>query len=198
MSHRNPSPTLAILYGLAEGSATSKHFRRALSAAGYTLVANPAQADVIIAHSGGYLYLPKHTQDKTVLLIAPSCGRRRKSLITTQGEKVWHDLRYSAKSNRLLSWSYKFTRSFIYLLTQPRRLIHMWRATIGSNAKLPELDSRRVIVITYPADPWSGYLPQSERNLHPTYLYIERDGVHDDIWLNPQTYISLITQLPQI
>jgi hypothetical protein len=195
MTQATPTPTVAIAYGLGEGPAVSKRLRAALSHEGYALIDNVSQADIVIAHSGGIYSLPTDATNKVVLLVGPSCGRRGRSLAWTQFNKVGQDLRFSVKHRRVGSWLRKSYHNAAYVARDPRAVKTMWRAAQSRGNFLPALNADQVAVICYKGDPWSGYIEaeQVEHNKH--YSFIEHSGVHDDLWSNPQEYISVIQYL---
>ena len=195
MSSQTSNPTVAIAYGLGEGPAISKRLREGLNEKGYALIDNVSQADIVIAHSGAIYSLPTDATNKVVLLIGPSCGRKGRSLTRTQFNKVGQDLRFAVKHRRVGGWLRKSYHNAAYLARDPQALKTMWRAAQSNGSFLPALSADKVAVICYKDDPWSGYIQsdQVENNQH--YSFIDHSGVHDDLWTNPQEYISVIQYL---
>src|SRR5688572_18120710 len=60
---------VAIIYGWAEGHWHGHRLRKELKAAGLEYSHDPANADVIIAHSGGCYMLPDNSQANLVMLV---------------------------------------------------------------------------------------------------------------------------------
>ena len=195
MTSTAKQPTVAIAYGLGEGPAVSKRLREALSHKGYALIDNVSQADVVIAHSGGIYSLPTDATNKVVLLVAPSCGRKGRSLTRTQFSKVGKDLRFAVKHRRVGGWLRKSYHNAAYLARDPLAVKTMWRTAQSSGNFLPALQADKVAVICYRDDPWSGYVQAEQIQNNQHYSFIEHNGVHDDLWSNPQEYISVIQYL---
>lgn len=64
--------TVAFLYGVTEGPQHSRRFRRELERAGYTITHDPAEAEIVIAHSGGCMLVPLEKPTQTTLFINPT------------------------------------------------------------------------------------------------------------------------------
>ncbi len=189
----NPSqPAICILYGFAEGPAISKQLCAKLQAAGYALTNQAEQADIIIAHSGGLLALPPNLANKLVLLIAPSHNRRYRSLFITELDKVFRDLTHHLRTHQIRIWTHRFIWSIVYLLSHPIQGFRMWLSHRQRDQPLPSLNARKVIIVSYRNDPWSSRLRPEDTYIHPNYRYITLDSIHDDLWLNPNTYIQII------
>lgn len=185
--------SVAILYGFGEGKWHGRGLRKALQTTGFTMAASPETADIIIAHSGGMYSLPKNTAGKTIFIIAPSCGKARRTWFHTQGAKVWQDMRYFLHSGLFIQWFYKSFWNGVYVIAQIPRLSTLWHIHQEHQAGLP-ITGTSTTIITFKDDPWSGYITTQELAKHPTYTFIEMDAIHDDIWLRPELYVELLQQ----
>ncbi|MEK7153083.1 MAG: hypothetical protein AAB834_03990 [Patescibacteria group bacterium] len=195
MGSVDSSPTVAIAYGLGEGPAISRRLREGLAEKGYALIDNVSQADIVIAHSGGIYSLPTDATNKVVLLVGPSCGRRGRSLARMQFNKVGIDLRFAVKHRRVGGWLRKSYHNAAYVTRDPCALRAMWRVAQSKGNFLPALNADKVAVISYKGDPWSGYIDAQQVASNEHYSFIEHNGLHDDLWTNPQEYISVIQYL---
>lgn len=187
-------PTVAILYGLGEGPQLAKRLKTVLRAHGFEVIPNASRADMILAHSGGMYALPDST-NKVVLLVAPSCGRSTESLISTQRAKVAIDFHAATAQKRLRAWLVKSWLNALYLFRHPRQLRAMWRKASNEGYILPACNASRTAVITYRNDPWSGNLESGQLRDNPRYAFISHTGIHDDLWLHPEEYVSVLQYL---
>lgn len=183
--------SVAILYGFGEGERHSRNLRNALETAHFDIATNPENADIIIAHSGGMYSLPKETVGKTIFIIAPSCGQPDNTWLQTQSAKVWQDMKYFLATGSLMQWLQKSAWNAFYLCKQIPTLPKLWRAHHEHLAGLP-ITNAPTIVVTFKDDPWSGCFTAKESVKHPTYIFIQMNAIHDDIWLHPKPYVELI------
>lgn len=188
-------PTVAIIHGFAEGPAISKRLRQALAGAGFKVVKDVREAQVILAHSGGLFLLPDNLEGKIIILSAPSIGYIGNSLVRTGLQKIWYDFRHAGKSGGIGKWLVKTFFNAIYIIGHPRTVKRMWRAAKKSGATLPAYHTRKVLVIGHRGDPWSGHISAGEITKHVGYCFLSHQGMHDDLWSNPQEYISVIQYL---
>lgn len=104
--------TVCVLYGVATGDFVTKRFRQALAADGFEVVADPAKADVVIAHSGGSLLLPRKVRAKRIIQVAPFWqGRPWTVSLFKQHTAEWRAFRNSGDS---LFWYCKFLWQCVY------------------------------------------------------------------------------------
>jgi hypothetical protein len=190
-----PPPTVAIIHGFAEGPAISKLFRQTLTESGFKLVDDPKEAQIIVAHSGGLFLLPENLHDKIILLSAPSIGYLGNSLLRPGLQKIWYDFRFAGREGAMGKWFIKSFFNSVYIISNPRKVRTMWRGVKTSGAALPAHQARSVLVIGHKGDPWSGHISAHEIAKHTTYGFMSHTGIHDDLWSNPQEYISVIQYL---
>jgi hypothetical protein len=188
-------PRIAILYGFSEGKYMSRQLRKDLAAAGFDVVARPENADIILAHSGGLFLVPDtlDLRDKTLVLDAPAIGYQGKSLLRPGLQKIWMDVKHSARTLRgLRTWLVKSLFNAGYLVSAQRDSRQMLRGCRQYGATLPLFKARRIVIISHHNDPWSGYIKDAEITKHDSYSFMSHHGPHDDLWSNPQEYISVI------
>lgn len=185
--------SVAILYGFGEGKWHGRELEAALRSAGFAITEAAEKADIIIAHSGGMYVLPKNLTGKIVFLVAPSCGQPERSLLRTQGKKVWLDMTYFLRAGMGMKWLQKSLWNAAHLIGQIPKLRQLWQIHHSHQAGLPTI-ATTTIVIEYKNDPWSGYISAEEKAKHPSYTFITMDAPHDDIWLHPAVYVQLMRQ----
>jgi hypothetical protein len=181
------APTVGIVYGFAEGNLTGRKLRQALRQAGYR-IANPSQADIIIAHSGGYLVLPKKIRASSIIFVGANTWDR--PLLTSLGQKLHYDYLDRKAKGQMLTWFLHGLRNDWYIFKVPHTCRLAW-GYLRKPSQPPKL--ARSIVI---------------RNRHDSYCteeqllvwagmgtYISFDGGHDDIWNNPGAYVDVIQSL---
>jgi hypothetical protein len=178
---------LAIIYGIGEGPALTKKFRRALSAMDIHLTTDLARADIIVTHSGGVTELPKDTSGQLILIVAPSYGTAGHSIARLSWEKVRMDFRYLRRHNQTGGWAVKTLINAGYLMLQLPRAVRMYQFVRRAATLLPHIKSARTIVALYREDPWSRLITPAEKAKFPAYSFIEVPGSHDDLWTAPKS-----------
>jgi hypothetical protein len=187
-------PTVAILYGAGEGVLGSKKLRAALAHAGFDVISSPTLADILIAHSGGIFYLPTSGRAKLTLLVGPVTGYRG-SALKTQFDKVCLDFRGSYQRSQLTPWIGKTLLNVGYLFVQPHRVAYMWQQTRKHRGELPAVQSSQVAILVFRGDPWSNNLPESGQHSRLPYTFMHFDRLHDDLWINPKDYVTVLQYL---
>jgi hypothetical protein len=189
-----PKPSVYIAYGFAEGPRVAKKAAHALQSADFQLTDDCSGADTIIAHSMGCFELPNQLRAQTVLLVGPSTGFVG-SPIQTQVQKVRHDFKHARKSKQIHNWISKSLWNSTYLTTLLHRLPEILRGARALRHTLPRVGAKNVVVFLYRNDPWSWHMPKSITTEHPTYSFVSHPGAHDDIWIHPQEYVSVLQYL---
>ena len=176
--------TVAIIPGFAEGSFHYSQLRKELQQAGFSVIHDAEQADVIIAHSGGCYLLPSASRAKQVFLIGYPYWPGR-SLLTSIYLKFadlrqQHGILFATKAWLINGWF-------------ACNVIHDWWLIRGSH--------RRKDILTQPLSGrhfiWNRYDsycdPQAVLALAtPNDTFISIEGGHDDIWQNPTLYVHLL------
>ncbi len=187
-------PTVAVLYGTGEGKRIGKKLCRLLEERGFTCVSDAAQADAIIAHSGGTLLIPPSTTARAILIVGPITGFRG-SLFRTAWRKVHQDMRGAAAAKTLPAFFRKSLHNAGYILGKPRHHFRMLRGLAYGRKFLPELKASRVAVIALRNDPWSGFLAENAPHDRHSYAFIHYDKFHDDLWQSPEDYVTVLEYL---
>jgi hypothetical protein len=187
-------PTVAVLYGLGEGPRIGQKLRSSLEAAGFNYTDDIQKANILLAHSGGALAIPADVTGKTILIVAPITGWEG-PLIPTQVRKVRQDYRAAAASKHMKRWFAKSWHNTGYLIKYAPSYRALWRKAHQQRYALPLLKNCRVGILVFRDDPWSGYLGTYDFHYQLPYSFISFDRLHDDLWDNPQDYVSIIRYL---
>ncbi len=176
--------SVGIVYGFAEGKLTARRLRKALREAGY-IIRTPSEADIIIAHSGGYLVFPKNIQAHTILYVGANTWDR--PLGGSLKKKLQFDYSKAKARGQLLAWLWHGLRNDLYIL-KPR---HTFRLALGYIAKPPQPPiAARTIVLRNRHDSYS-----TEKSLllwSNIDTFIAFEGGHDDMWNHPSTYVDTL------
>lgn len=183
--------TVALMYGFTEGQWHGRLFRKELSRRGYKLVADPHQADIVIAHSGGCYYVPLDLHpDQLVVLIDPTYWPH-KSLATRARTMTLRLIRAIRPGNRPLYHLQKTTHNLGYLLRHGDKNQAMIRRAHKYNLEA-EISHTRIILVRNHDDPWLTPDLKHLKKINPRLKLVELPGEHDDLWLHPDSYIDLI------
>lgn len=179
--------SVGILYGLAEGSWTGRRLRKSLRQAGFTTTA-PARADIIIAHSGGYLVFPRTIRATTIVYVGANTWDQ--PLASSLRQKLRYDFTDYNQRGRMLMWLLHGLRNDMYILHLP----HTFRLARGYRARLSQPPtSAQTIIIKNRHDPYC--TEQSLLRWANVATYVSTTGGHDDIWNNPAPYVDVIQSL---
>lgn len=173
---------VCIIYGWSEGPWQGKLLRTALHKSGFSITRRAQEADIIIAHSGGCYMLPDNSRAQLVLLVGLPYWRGKHPVRSLQ-EKLRSELRDM--------WWYKKTIfNTYYFFTRPRRWVRMWQN--WSKQVLPQLDNVAVTLVRNEQDYFMH--PTDSKSLADKHNWKMKtlQGLHDDIWNNPQPYVELI------
>jgi hypothetical protein len=187
------SKSVALIYGFAEGPLHGKKFTRALQTSGYEVVNNPAEADIVITHSAGCYYVPFLHNHQRILLINPTYwpGKsRRKRAIA----RIRFDLLHILPTRQGPYFLHKTMWNLFYAVTDSARnrdIIHR----SGRYLLQASLDHHRTAIVRNTADPWLTPDVEHLRKAHPKVQIFHVPGDHDDCWLHPERYISLLQSL---
>ncbi len=187
-------PTIAVLYGTGEGKRIGKKLCRLLEEHGFVCTDNAAQADAIIAHSGGALLIPPSTAARAILIVGPITGFRG-SFLGTALRKVHQDMRGAVRAKTLPAFLGKSLYNAGYIIGKPGHHFRMLRGLSYGRKSLPRLDVPRVAVIAFRDDPWSGFLAENAPHDRHSYAFIHYDKSHDDLWQSPEGYVTVLEYL---
>ncbi len=184
--------TVAVIEGFSGGPMHTRRFRQALAEAGYQLIKNRREADIIIAHSAGIYGIPAAAKADLLILIGPTYWPGQKLIKRlvrhTRSSRRYHVAKFG--------WRYYLWKKLLELYYFFRRHRYLWLGIIHNNRldrlnKLIEKPGRRTIIIRNQDDPFSSPALRNElrsRNVQ----FQQMPGVHDDYVTNPRPYIDLL------
>lgn len=181
--------TIAILHGIFEGPGISRRLERALQKAGYKVVPDAAQADVIFAHSGGCYLIPPANRAKLVVLVGLAYWPGRLWVLATI-RKVWREGRIYGKQNRMREWGQKWFYHACYAF----KLRTYLRMALNRNIRNPWNSMQPQIIIRNCNDVYC----QPDITMLPfrgPRTFISLPGEHDDCWDHPERYVNLLQSL---
>jgi hypothetical protein len=188
-------PTLAIIYGFAEGPKVSKRLRQLLQRMGFDVIDDPKKADIIITHSGGAYYLPDDLEGKTVLLVAPTYWRKKDSLVLSSLIKLYKEAWQAIRKQYLGLWLEKSCMNALYAFGDVPSSVRMYRKAKLAGRIFPLCNARRVGIISQRGDTWSGHLEDIVVADYSRYCLISNSGSHDNLWIHPKDYAAVIQYL---
>jgi hypothetical protein len=184
--------TVTVIEGFAGGPLHTRQFRNALTQAGFKVIKNRQEADIIIAHSAGIYGIPQTSSAKLLILIGPTYwpGRRliKRVIRHTQTSRRYHVSNFG--------WRYYIWKKILEFYYFFRRHSYMWLGIIHNNRlehlnRLIRQPGRKTLIIRNQDDPFSG--PGLEQAIKGSNLsFVELPGVHDDYVTNPKPYIDLL------
>lgn len=186
MSQEPRVKKVAIVYGWAEGPAIGKKLASKLTEAGFDIAKNPKEADIIIAHSGGYLLLPPNLRARLAVLIDPPIcsevdmrARQKKLLIQTcLRPKYW--------KIRVLNLLYIFLRK-----NHQNNLRKLYPDYSFS-------DKENFVIVRNSNDQFLSAKEATTLSAQLNARLVELPGDHEDVWINPSPYVNLLKSLSEI
>ncbi|HUB93249.1 MAG TPA: hypothetical protein VMB52_01990 [Verrucomicrobiae bacterium] len=187
--------SIAILPGIVSGKQTTRQIQTLLRQAGYRVVKDPAEADIVLAHSAGCLWLPMvASQDQILVLVNPPYW---------PGRTVRERIRDRSRSNAqfytydipLLAWITRQCRGVYYAVRNPLRTRYILQNIASYDLRETVRGKRRIIVVRNRHDDWLtpdlAELPQ----LNPNLMLVHIPGEHDDFNYHPQRYVRLLAAI---
>ena len=181
---------VAIIYGWCEGSHLAKELKRELEANGHQLIKNARNADVIIAHSlGCYLISNDSKASKILLTGLPYGPRKRLPLLTIQ--KIVTNCVRSIGDRKLLYWLRKGFWNSAYFFLRPKAHVNLKK--LNNPNYLPgSRKQRKILLIKNDEDKLTNIEHLKEVINQKDWEVVTISGRHEDLWMNPDRYISLI------
>jgi hypothetical protein len=184
--------TVTVIEGFSGGPKKTRRFKQALAAAGFKIVNNRHQADVIVAHSAGIYAVPVNADAKLLMLIGPNYWPEKPLLKRMRGHMK------AATKNQISNYGWRFyfwtkILEFYYFFTRNK---YMWLGIIHNNKldhinKLISKHGRKTLIIRNREDSYTSSQVLKEIN-HRQVTLIELPGIHDDYYTNPKPYIDLL------
>ncbi|HSX17058.1 MAG TPA: hypothetical protein VLH86_03090 [Patescibacteria group bacterium] len=179
------SQKVAIVYGFNEGPHMGKRLIRALEAGGFEMVADPAQADIIIAHSGGcYILTAEHAAKRIICVGLPYWPGH--STFVALCRKIWRDALMHHREGEFKYWLHKSMWNMRYFWHMRANWQMVQGRLNGTLWKLPD-----VTVVRYSQDPFC--TPNlAELPFEAPVVLVELSGHHDDCWRTPQQILHVV------
>lgn len=179
---------IGIIYGWSEGKAHGKKFRKALKSRGMSYTKNLQDADAIVVHSGGCYLIPSDLNAKLILLI---------NYPNYKGKRISKSLREKLKSEFIEPQSMphqlrKVLYNILYLAIRP---IHHIRIRRGYKRKVIPQTTGQYLVIRNQKDSYMHPKTTLRHAKERDWNILSLPGLHDDLWLNPDRYIKIISKL---
>lgn len=167
--------------GFLEGNLHSKKMRKMLRSHGHTITPSAQKADLIIAHSAGWCFIPDLKEYQRLILLDPAFDNG-KSLFLRSCERGIHDLRHLRASmifERILNVWYLF------------RLMPRWlrlRTLIHSRPITPLLARDYTFVVGVIGSSWWDESAMIKADVPHEMI----TGDHDIFWSHPRRILSFI------
>lgn len=178
-----------IIHGWAEGPWHSKLFRLCLGTYHYSPAPSAAEADIIIAHSGGCYLLPKTNEHQVVVLIDPPFWPH-KALLTRFAQKIYRDFQARSREKHFAYWLEKITLNWFYLVKNTGRSITIVRC--AKRNRLPISNIKNLVIVRNSDD---AFLTPQLNDLPENVQYFTLPGEHDDLWVNPEPYVAILNEV---
>ncbi|HSX35421.1 MAG TPA: hypothetical protein VLH84_00635 [Patescibacteria group bacterium] len=176
---------ICIIYGFCEGPRIAARMLTTLKNNGFEITGDPHNADVILAHSGGCYMVPHNVAAKRIIMVGLTYWPG-KSITRTFAKKIWDDLTHHRSERAARFWAHKTRWNLTYFWNMPRNFAMLNALRAGDFWQLT-----RVTVVRNHQDhfctPDLTCLPFA----HKPRL-VELPGQHDDLWLHPERYLSVI------
>ncbi len=182
--------TVAVIEGFAGGPYLSRTLRRDLVGAGFELIKNKAEANVIIAHSGGCYDLPPASNAQLFMLINPPYWPN-KSIVSRWIRKEGADTK---RVRRDYGFRYLLKLKVwegIYIFLKPSYALLALR-DMSLTGLLDHIRERKIILIRNHMDYFCTPAIKEELTSYKNVKYVELPGEHDDYYTNPKPYIDLL------
>jgi len=182
-----PPQTVAIMYGFSEGPGLANAFTDALEKAGFQVIADVMQADIIVAHSGGCYLVPEDSRAGLVILLGATFWPGRPLFIRAM-QKIWRDSASHWQAGQFGAWGKKLFWHSTYFWCMPRN-VAMWRHQDPKT--WPKLAGKRVVHIRYTDDAFCGPAIATS-GLLPNATFVNLSGQHDELWRHPEQTVAVI------
>jgi hypothetical protein len=186
---------IAIKYGIGEGDYHGRAFVAALKVAGFEVVRDAREADIVVTHSGGCFFLPPLDLNQIFVVINPPYWPG-KSLSRSTIEKVSKDFMDFAKDGKLLPWFWKSTINILHLMRYIFRTLTITLHAHKQRFYEALRDETSVIIRndndTFLAPNADQLLEQKVGRVIDIYRL---PGQHDSCWRDPRQYIEIIKQV---
>lgn len=179
---------IAILYGWAEGKWHAKKLLPVLMEHNLELCNNPAEADIILCHSGGCYMVPEN-KAKLFVLIGPPYWPK-KSMLLRVVKKTYRDFKMHHTIHELRFWWVKTIHNSFYMFRHLPTWTKMYVNWKTEN--FPDASSQKVLVIRNTEDKFCQLSGIKKIATERNWNFVELPGEHDDLWIKPNKYVAMI------
>ncbi len=165
--------------------------RPKLDQLGFEYTSDPAQADILIAHSAGCWEVADQNNSKLLVLIGLPLNIHQP--VRTLFKSGLMSFQVSASNRRLKKLFWIRLINCHYALLEPRRNYRIIKSAKQQPTK-PELQSANVLYIVNAKDPWQRVDAYKKPSKSSNYALIKMAGSHEDIWERPMIYADLINK----
>lgn len=187
------SQKVVIIPGIVSGKHTTTRLRRALQHAGYTVVSCIADADIIMAHSAGCLWMSQASPNQWVVLVNPPYwpGKTIRDRVRSRGRTNFLFWRYGYPFHR---WLIRNLWGVYYAVRSPRRNQYIIRNMDTFDLE-QSIRGHRVLLVRNEHDDWlTPDLDKLQRD-NPSLQIVRLPSDHDDFNYTPERYVHLLQSL---
>lgn len=185
--------TVAILPGIFSGRQTTRRLRELLKRAGYEVIEHAAEADTLLAHSAGPLWLPRASAKQKIVLIDPPYWPG-KTIRERARERGRSNFRFHERGVPLRAWLVRQLWGIYYALRNPLRTRYVLRHMADFNL-LHAIRNHNVVLVRNEHDEWLTPDFTDLRRAHPNLAIIELPGDHDGFNYHPERYVNLLQSM---
>lgn len=179
-------PTVALIYGLFEGPLIAKAFIVECKRSGLTVISDASKADLIFAHSGGWMFIPEDNIAKQIILIDVA-HKSDRSFVRKFGGRMAYDFRHIVPSRLFFVWLFQRIVNIWYFTSRFPIWLEMGRRYRVYDIA-PLIIQPQVTVIYSDDRSWI----DPNMVTHAAH-YIQLDfGCHDNCWIDPSLYLNKI------
>lgn len=186
------SRSVCIVPGIFSGAHTTAKMTRLLKNAGYT-IAPARDADVLIAHSAGCLWVQNIKPNQMLVLVNPPYWPGRS--ITQRSRARWYsNLQFHSRGIPFRRWIIRNMWGVYYTLHSPLRTAYIIR-NMGLYDLTHVVAGRRVVLVRNALDDWLTPDCTELTQANPGLTFVTLPGDHDDFNYHPETYVRLLQSL---
>ena len=191
MNQKGPNgQKVAVIPGIFSGKHTARPLTKALERAGYKVVSDTAQADIVVAHSAGCFELPAIQPHQKLMLVNPPYwpGRTAQERFHSRMRRNFHFREYGYS---MQAWLVRNLWGVFYAITEPRRTRRIMRAAPAYDLE-SVVRGRTVLLVRNEHDDWLTPDLDQLQKANPSLRMAHLPGDHDDINYNPKPYVDLL------
>lgn len=183
--------TVKLEYGIFSGAHSGSKLEKALRKAGYTIVRNAADADIIMTHSAGCFWLPAVSNGKKLILIDPPYwpGKTVRDRSRSQRRANFH---YQQYGYPFFPWFRRNLWGVYYAVRDLPRTIQIIRRVFKFNLEDIVRDHDQLLLVHNQYDTWFTPDFAQLKKFNGKLKTMELPGSHEDITHHPERYAELL------